>query len=137
MAPPNNADMPGSGSAEPPSSPPVPSNSADAAEADSDDFLHCTTPEEAARDAWCLQYLNYRTLSTFTEGSLSICLFKGFRVCAYVAVLVLDDDMNGLIKVKEANEFTAMMPPGVTLMQWTVYCASGQSSRIEYHMHLV
>ncbi|EIW62377.1 uncharacterized protein TRAVEDRAFT_18782 [Trametes versicolor FP-101664 SS1] len=105
MAPPNNADMPGSGSAEPPSSPPVPSNSADAAEADSDDFLHCTTPEEAARDAWCLQYLNYRTLSTFTE--------------------VLDDDMNGLIKVKEANEFTAMMPPGVTLMQWTVYCASG------------
>lgn len=40
-------------------------------------------------------------------------------------VAVLDEDMNGLIKIKEVNEFTNAMPKGVPLMQWTVYCAYG------------
>lgn len=46
---------------------------------------------------------------------------------SYIISTVLDDDMNGLIKIKEVNEFTSAMPPGITLLQWTVYCASGQS----------
>ncbi|KAI0368398.1 hypothetical protein BV20DRAFT_1122765 [Pilatotrama ljubarskyi] len=70
-----------------------------------DEFEGCTTPEAAASDAWCLNYFNYRTLSTFIE--------------------VLDDDMNGLIKIKEVNEFTSSIPEGITLMQWIVYCAYG------------
>lgn len=41
-------------------------------------------------------------------------------------LLVLDDDMNGLIKIKEVNEFTNAKPEGITLMQWIVYSAYGK-----------
>ncbi|KAI0637498.1 hypothetical protein C8Q77DRAFT_369953 [Trametes polyzona] len=77
----------------------------DAGTEEHDEFEGCTTPEAAAQDAWCLDYFNYRTLSTFME--------------------VLDDDMNGLIKIKEVNEFTTAKPEGITLMQWIVYNAYG------------
>ncbi|KAI0666097.1 hypothetical protein C8Q78DRAFT_1061348 [Trametes maxima] len=88
---------------EPPrSSSPAPS---EAGTEEHDEFEGCTTPSAAAEDAWCLNYFNYRTLSTFVE--------------------VLDDDMNGLIKIKEVNEFTRGIPEGVSLMQWIVYCAYG------------
>ncbi|KAI0640603.1 hypothetical protein C8Q79DRAFT_446036 [Trametes meyenii] len=86
----------------PRSSSPAPS---EAGTEEHDEFEGCTTPAAAAEDAWCLNYFNYRTLSTFME--------------------VLDDDMNGLIKIKEVNEFTSGIPEGVTLMQWIVYCAYG------------
>lgn len=43
-------------------------------------------------------------------------------------MLVLDDDMNGLIKIKEVNEFTNAKPEDITLMQWIVYSAYGKSS---------
>lgn len=41
-------------------------------------------------------------------------------------LLVLDDDMNGLIKIKEVNEFTTAKPEDITLMQWIVYSAYGK-----------
>lgn len=41
-------------------------------------------------------------------------------------LLVLDDDMNGLIKIKEVNEFTNAKPEDITLMQWIVYSAYGK-----------
>lgn len=43
-------------------------------------------------------------------------------------MLVLDDDMNGLIKIKEVNEFTNAKPEDITLMQWIVYSAYGKLS---------
>lgn len=49
----------------PRTSSPTPS---DAGTDDHDEFEGCTTPAAAAQDAWCLNYFNYRTLSTFMEG---------------------------------------------------------------------
>ncbi|KAI0771669.1 hypothetical protein BD413DRAFT_60009 [Trametes elegans] len=77
----------------------------DAGTEDHDEFEGCTTPAAAADDEWCLNYFNYSTLSTFME--------------------VLDDDMNGLIKIKEVNDFTSAIPEGITLTQWIAYCAYG------------
>ncbi|KAI0352468.1 hypothetical protein OH77DRAFT_1513244 [Trametes cingulata] len=96
-------------------SPPVPVDSAaarapaptpsDAGSEEHDEFKGCTTPEAAANDAWCLNYFTYSTLSTFIE--------------------VIDEDMNGLIRISEVNAFTSAKPEGITLMQWIVYCAHG------------
>lgn len=39
--------------------------------------------------------------------------------------------MNGLIKIKEVNEFTGAKPENITLMQWIVYRAYGEPN-IQY-----
>lgn len=54
-----DAATPQDAGAEPSHPPPIVNSKEDAA---------CTTPEEASRDAWCLDYFNYRTLSTLIEG---------------------------------------------------------------------
>ena len=46
--------------------------------------------------------------------------------------VVLDDDMNGLVKIKEVNDFTSAIPEGITLMQWIAYCAYGRSGTKMY-----
>ncbi len=97
----------------------------DAGTEDHDEFEGCTTPAAAAQDAWGLNYFNYRTLSTFMEGrSTALALWLNCFVLMHV--LVLDDDMNGLIKIKEVNEFTSAKPEDITLMQWIVYSAYGK-----------
>ena len=45
---------------------------------------------------------------------------------------VMDDDANGLIKIKEVNEFTASRPEGISLMEWIAYSAYGIGSNVEY-----
>ena len=40
----------------------------------------------------------------------------------------MDDDANGLIKIKEVNEFTASKPEGIALMEWIAYSAYGNGS---------
>lgn len=41
---------------------------------------------------------------------------------------VLDEDVNGLIKVEDVNNFMSAKPEGITLMQWIAYSAYGMSS---------
>ncbi len=49
-------------------------------------------------------------------------------------MIVLDDDMNGLIKIKEVNDFTNAKPEELTLMKWIVYCAYGKPSVLVFPM---
>ena len=51
----------------------------------------------------------------------------------------MDDDANGLIKIKEVNEFTSSKPSDVSLMEWIAYCAYGtgifRSHMLGSHTH--
>lgn len=38
----------------------------------------------------------------------------------------MDADGNGLIKIKEVNEFTRAKPPSLSLMEWIAYRSYGE-----------
>lgn len=96
----------------------------------------CTTPEEVAQDAWCLNYFNYRTFPTFIEGNSTHMTCRMNALVLTSPMLVLDGDMNGLINIKIVNEFTSAKPDSITLMQWVVYCAYGKYHAPVRHVRL-
>ncbi|RDX48511.1 hypothetical protein OH76DRAFT_1483873 [Lentinus brumalis] len=65
----------------------------------------CTTGPKALEDYWCTRYFSFRNMSIFMEA--------------------MDADGNGLVKIKEVNEFTRAKPPSLSLMEWIAYRSYG------------
>ncbi|RPD55142.1 hypothetical protein L226DRAFT_538962 [Lentinus tigrinus ALCF2SS1-7] len=65
----------------------------------------CTTGADTLEFYWCTRYFSFRNMSIFMEA--------------------MDADGNGLIKIKEVNEFTRAKPPTLSLMEWIAYRSYG------------
>ncbi|KAI0689475.1 hypothetical protein C8T65DRAFT_746144 [Cerioporus squamosus] len=69
------------------------------------DDEQCTTSADALENYWCTRYFSFRNMSIFMEA--------------------MDADGNGLVRIKEVNEFTRARPPSISLMEWIAYRSYG------------
>ncbi|KDQ59930.1 hypothetical protein JAAARDRAFT_192381 [Jaapia argillacea MUCL 33604] len=81
--------------------------------ADARHVLGTTSPAVARRDKWCLRYFNIRTVAAVVEA--------------------VDNDISGLVRANEVNNFSASKPEAMTLMQWIAYNAYGYQVEISLY----